>query len=65
MATNTGGVDRGRAMFDKLHTRAKDRQKADKPKRGTGTVAAGKALYENNGKYAPLDVQVGEAGSDV
>ncbi|MEV7631996.1 hypothetical protein AB0N64_06270 [Microbacterium sp. NPDC089318] len=62
-------VDSGRALYDQTHptrqARAKARANQAPPKKGIGTVANGRALYDNKGRYARDDVQTGTEGTDV
>lgn len=55
----TGSVRKGRDLHTQLHPTAQQRAaaeakaKAPQPKRGEKSVAAGRALHDNRGKYAP------------
>ncbi|MCJ1708716.1 hypothetical protein [Microbacterium sp. VKM Ac-2923] len=53
----TGSVSKGRDLFEQLHPTAEQREaaraKAPQPKRGEKSIAAGRALHDNKGKFAP------------
>lgn len=75
MTNKRTGVDAGREMFERLHPRRErptetergtaNGEKAAAPKRGTKGVAAGRALYESEGRWDPADLQTGEEGTEV
>lgn len=66
---NTGSVSNGRDLYDQKHPTAEQRAAArantPKPKRGEKSVAAGRALHDNRGKYDPSELVTGADGTDV
>jgi hypothetical protein len=57
MTDDTGSIRKGRALHAQLHPTAEQRAAAKantpQPKRGEKSVAAGRALHDHRGKYAP------------
>ncbi len=55
--TTTGSVQNGRDLFSQKHPTAEEREQRrreqPKPKRDEPSVAAGRALFDNKGRFAP------------
>lgn len=58
-------VNDGRNLHDQLHPSRTARAPLPKPARGDRGVAAGRALYENKGRYADPVEGFGELGTAV
>lgn len=69
MTDDTGSTKKGRDLYSQLHPTKEEREQRranqPAPKRGEKSVAAGRALHDNRGKYDPTELATGEDGTDV